>query len=63
MNTAKDFWSKLVRFLIAREGPTAVEYAALILVIVLGCLTAITIYGQATAENPELPHQAVRQSL
>lgn len=41
--------NKVIRFLLAEEGPTAVEYAVVLLLILLACLTAITIVGQSTA--------------
>ncbi len=37
------------RFAADQEGPTAVTYAMLLLLIVLACLTAVTLFGQATA--------------
>ncbi len=38
-----------VRFLLAEDGPTAVEYALLLLLVLLIFLTGITMVGQATS--------------
>lgn len=46
----KNFASKIVRFLESEDGPTAVEYAVMLALIVVVCLTAITSIGtNATA--------------
>jgi pilus assembly protein Flp/PilA len=43
MNT----WSEIViRFLQSEDGPTAVEYAVMLALIVVVCLAAITTLGQ-----------------
>jgi pilus assembly protein Flp/PilA len=36
---------KLQRFLVSEDGPTAVEYAVMLALIVIVCLTAITSIG------------------
>jgi pilus assembly protein Flp/PilA len=36
---------KLHRFLVAEDGPTAVEYAVMLALIVIVCLTAISSIG------------------
>jgi len=36
---------KLRRFLVSEDGPTAVEYAVMLALIVIVCLTAITSIG------------------
>jgi pilus assembly protein Flp/PilA len=39
-------WSRaVVRFLKAEEGPTAVEYAVMLALIIVVCVTAITTLG------------------
>ena len=41
---------KLRRFLVSEDGPTAVEYAVMLALIIIVCLTAITSIGtQASA--------------
>lgn len=41
----KPFASKLRRFLLSEDGPTAVEYAVMLALIVCVCLAAITKIG------------------
>lgn len=42
----KKFAQKLQRFLVSEDGPTAVEYAVMLALIVIVCLTAIRSIGQ-----------------
>ena len=42
----KSLAQKLQRFLVSEDGPTAVEYAVMLALIVVVCLTAITTVGQ-----------------
>ncbi len=47
----KNFVSKVQRFLKSEDGPTAVEYAVMLALIIVVCLTAITAVGnQASAK-------------
>jgi pilus assembly protein Flp/PilA len=41
----KNFVNKVERFLKSEDGPTAVEYAVMLSLIVVVCLTAITSIG------------------
>ncbi len=41
----KNFAQKMQRFLASEDGPTAVEYAVMLALIVIVCLTAITSIG------------------
>ena len=43
----KNFVTKVQRFLKSEDGPTAVEYAIMLALIVIVCLTAITAVGNA----------------
>ena len=50
----KNFAKKVQRFLVSEDGPTAVEYAVMLALIVIVCLTAITSVGNnasATFQN------------
>ncbi|MBI1832528.1 MAG: Flp family type IVb pilin [Planctomycetes bacterium] len=40
------FWDATVNFLTREDGPTAVEYAVMLALIIVVCLTAITTLGQ-----------------
>jgi len=42
----RSFSTKLRRFLVSEDGPTAVEYAVMLSLIVCVCLAAITTIGQ-----------------
>jgi pilus assembly protein Flp/PilA len=39
---------KVQRFLVCEDGPTAVEYAVMLALIIIVCLTAISSVGTAT---------------
>ena len=41
----KNFANSIKRFLVSEDGPTAVEYAVMLALIVIVCLTAITAVG------------------
>ncbi len=43
----KSLAKKVQRFLVSEDGPTAVEYAVMLALIVIVCLTAITAVGTA----------------
>ncbi len=43
----KNFACKVERFLKSEDGPTAVEYAVMLALIVVTCLSAITAIGTA----------------
>jgi pilus assembly protein Flp/PilA len=45
----KSILQPVVRFLKAEEGPTAVEYAVLLLLIFLACINTIVLLGHSTA--------------
>jgi pilus assembly protein Flp/PilA len=41
----KSFALKIRRFMVSEDGPTAVEYAVMLALIVIVCLSAITTLG------------------
>jgi pilus assembly protein Flp/PilA len=41
----KNLAMKVRRFLVSEDGPTAVEYAVMLALIIIVCLTAITAIG------------------
>ena len=41
----RNFTLKLKRFLVSEDGPTAVEYAVMLALIIVVCLTAIQAIG------------------
>ncbi len=50
---------KLRRFLVSEDGPTAVEYAVMLALIIIVCLTAISAIGT----NANTTFQRVANSL
>ena len=42
---------KVHRFLVSEDGPTAVEYAVMLALIIIVCLTAISSLGTATRDT------------
>jgi pilus assembly protein Flp/PilA len=46
-----DAFSIIKRFLVAEDGPTAVEYAVMLALIVVVCLAAIGTIGTNAANN------------
>ncbi len=47
----KNFASKVTRFLESEDGPTAVEYAVMLALIVVVCLGAITSIGSSASST------------
>ena len=43
--------TKLHRFLVSEDGPTAVEYAVMLALIIIVCLTAITSLGSNASKT------------
>ncbi len=55
----KNFALKVKRFLVTEDGPTAVEYAVMLALIVIVCLTAI----QAIGTNASTTFQSIADQL
>ncbi len=47
----KSLAQKMHRFLVAEDGPTAVEYAVMLALIIIVCLTAISSVGTRTSST------------
>lgn len=47
----KNFGKKIQRFLASEDGPTAVEYAVMMALIIVVCLATITAVGQNANDN------------
>jgi pilus assembly protein Flp/PilA len=47
----KKFAKKVQNFLVSEDGPTAVEYAVMLALIVIVCLTAIQAVGTNAADT------------
>jgi pilus assembly protein Flp/PilA len=57
--TMKNFAQSVKNFLVSEDGPTAVEYAVMLALIVIVCLTAI----QAIGTNANAKFETVRDAL
>jgi len=55
----KEFANSIKRFLASEDGPTAVEYAVMLALIIVVCLTAI----QAVGTNANAKFGTVRDAL
>ena len=55
----KNLLGSVKQFLVSEDGPTAVEYAVMLALIVIVCLTAI----QAIGTNANAKFQQVEQAL
>ncbi|HEV3300653.1 MAG TPA: Flp family type IVb pilin [Planctomycetaceae bacterium] len=55
----KDFANSIEQFLVSEDGPTAVEYAVMLALIVVVCLTAI----QAVGTNANNKFNQVQNAL
>ncbi len=55
----KSLAQKVQRFLVCEDGPTAVEYAVMLALIVIVCLTAVTAIGT----NAKAVFQSTANSL
>ncbi len=55
----KSLTKKLHRFLVSEDGPTAVEYAVMLALIVIVCLTAISAIGTQASTT----FNTIQQSL
>jgi len=58
-NTMKSLANSVKRFLVSEDGPTAVEYAVMLALIVIVCLTAI----QAIGTNANTTFESVAGQL
>ena len=59
----KHLLDKLTRFLRSEEGPTAVEYAMMLLLVFLALLSAVTLLGQSTATNFEQSNSSLEKAF
>jgi pilus assembly protein Flp/PilA len=55
-----DMPTRIIRFLLDEDGPTAVEYAMLLLLVFLAVLTAITVLGGSVNESFEGSQNSIR---
>lgn len=58
-NNMKSILNSVKKFMVSEDGPTAVEYAVMLALIVIVCLTAI----RAIGTNANTKFEAVRDAL
>lgn len=58
-----EFSQKAFRLLLDEDGPTTVEYAMMLLLVLLGVLTAVTAFGEATADSFEGSANTIEEAM
>ncbi len=53
----------IFRFLVAEEGPTAVEYAVMLMLVFLVCLSAIGLLGQSASTSFENSSTSIQEAF
>lgn len=56
----KSFAKKVRRFLVSTDGPTAVEYAVMLALIIIVCLTAISSLGTKASSTFNKVAQSIK---
>ena len=59
----KPFVKKIVRFLAEEGGPTAVEYAMMLMFVLLVCLTVVATIGQTTSASIQDSYDAMDAAM
>ena len=59
----RSFAKKIARFLSSEEGPTAVEYAMMLLLILLAVLTMVTVLGESASTSFQESHDAIEEAI
>jgi len=59
----KSLFKKLLRLISDEAGPTAVEYATMVMLVVLVCLTGITAIGQLTATRFQQASTSIQDTI
>ncbi len=54
---------RIIRFLQSEEGPTAVEYAVMLALILLACLAAVTLVGSATSSSFNSTNNSIQAAM
>jgi len=59
-----NYWEKSIkRLLVGEDGPTAVEYAVLLALIVAACIGAIQTMSQATRDSFDTSSNAISKAI
>jgi pilus assembly protein Flp/PilA len=62
-DSMNDLCSRVLRFLRDDDGPTTVEYAMMIMLVLLAILSAITVLGQTTADSFESSNDSIEEAI
>ena len=54
---------KLLHFLLSEDGPTSVEFAVMLAMIIAVCLSSILFLGEATAESFEISMDRIADAV
>jgi len=57
----RQFAKNVVKFLQAEDGPTAVEYAVMLALIIVVCIATITALGQNSSRTFEIVRNGLRR--
>ena len=53
----------ILRFLIAEDGPTAVEYAIMLMLVFLACLSVVVVLGQSASTSFEDSSTSIEEAF
>ena len=59
----KSLLTHFARFLADEQGPTAVEYAAMTMLVLLACLVAVTSMAQSAGESLGNSSDSIEQAI
>jgi pilus assembly protein Flp/PilA len=59
----RHFLQKIARFLAKEDGPTAVEYAIMLMLVILMCISAVTLIGQTTSTSIQHTNDAIEEAI
>jgi pilus assembly protein Flp/PilA len=59
----KELFARAIRFLRDDDGPTTVEYAMMLLLVLLAILTAITALGESTADSFRDSNDSIEEAI
>ncbi len=57
------FVRKLARFLAAEDGPTTVEYAVMMMLLLLVCLSAVKLVGESTSTSFQNSSRSIQEAM
>ena len=60
---SKRLWPLIKRFLRSEEGPTAVEYAVMLALIIMACISAVVTLGESTATSFDDSRTKIEQAM